>query len=337
MQHWFDELARTMASGVSRRQAFGRLAALLGGAAFASITPTIALADDDHDRGPCADFCRGLPDDQLDRCNDQATHAKGACYDCGPKGNNKGLCGKACCANGGDCLNGHCVSCPTGKGLQCLQTCPSGQTLQCGTGCGATGALCPAGSSCCAGVCANTNSDAKHCGVCGNDCSQSAGGHACVNGACGCVSSTDCPTGEVCLAGACSAPSCGGVGQACCASGTPCPSGCCDPQTNKCVAGCGQSPSGTSALAATAVATLRRIVRRVRLVAAIKRARTSASQTSAASATAAVVAEAAAAVPASLVPALQLVGQTAAFALTAPPVRAATFASPPYWAAPAVV
>ena len=71
MDHWLDDMARAMAGGVSRRKAIGRLAALFGGAALATIPALQTVADDDGDHGDhndhrCDDFCKQLPDDQRD-------------------------------------------------------------------------------------------------------------------------------------------------------------------------------------------------------------------------------------------------------------------------------
>jgi hypothetical protein len=262
MDHWLDDLARAMAGGVSRRRALGRVAALFGGAALATVLPAAASADSDDNRaGPCDEFCERLPRDLRDRCRDEAKHGHGLCYDCGPLGDNKGICGKVCCPTGQDCLNGTCVGCATGQSLVCSPHCSQGQALQCVAVCGASGAPCPPGTTCCGASCTDTTGDANNCGACGTKCGpgQTCSAGRCTGGAAGCTSSAQCPAGQVCCAGACvplnTATNCGACGISCatgqhCVNGacvcdaTSCPNGCCDPQTGACLTSCSSCNSG---------------------------------------------------------------------------------------------
>jgi hypothetical protein len=230
----FDELSRNLAAATSRRAAVKVLGAGLIAALAGGLTAAATRADDGHDHDdhdPCDVFCAQLPDEQRDSCRKAAEQSQGPCYDCGPKGNNHGLCAGLCCQNHGDCLNGHCLACSTGQNAQCAPVCSSGQSAQCapvctspqtlqcvapctpkttcptgacGTisdGCGGTltcSGTCSSGQKCCAGVCA---------GCCAaSDCPAPSGGGmpTCTSGRCG----GSCPSGRVLLANNSCAESC---------------------------------------------------------------------------------------------------------------------------------
>ncbi len=198
----------------------------------------------------------------------------GTCANLQTDPNNCGSCGAACtagqvcdagaCCTPATCPAGQCGSfvdgcggtldcgCATGQvcreGTCCtLATCQPGQCGSPSDGCG--GILhcggCGAGETCCAGECANLESDPKHCGTCGNAC-PAGPEQGCCNGECaelcyevgfGC-----CPTGKSCCGSVCcpdgdccDGAECCEAGQTCCDSSC-CPTGdccggveCCDP------------------------------------------------------------------------------------------------------------
>jgi len=122
----------------------------------------------------------------------------------------------AVCATGYKCEVGVCV--PAVCGTE--QPCPEGYACQGAAGCkqvsgGCNGQTCPAGQACSFGACSDPCAGV----TCGEGAVCASG--ACVGGAC---YFTGCPTGELCLEGACQADPCGGVN---CPSGTFCRQGFC--------------------------------------------------------------------------------------------------------------
>jgi hypothetical protein len=91
----------------------------------------------------------------------------------------------------------------------------------------------PAGLPCCAGQCANLQSDVNNCGACGQRCSanQVCAGGSCVSATAACGSVT-CTGGDICCSGACVHPyndrtNCGGCGVTCRFNGASCLVGTC--------------------------------------------------------------------------------------------------------------
>src|SRR5262249_32970967 len=125
MQNRFDEFARALAEGMSRRQALRQLA---GGAAGALLTG-LSLGKAWGAGGSntvCAQWCASIyPEGPLrDQCVSQAAQCKNGnaaacaaslCYQCGPAApaTHGALCGTSpnlvCCASGQVCLNGVCA------------------------------------------------------------------------------------------------------------------------------------------------------------------------------------------------------------------------------------
>lgn len=185
----FDELARDLAQGLSRREALRRLGVGLGTAALAAtgVIPAWAAKPGGSGGGP------GCPAGQV-KC-------KGKCVNTQTDAGNCGACGTVCPA-GQTCSNGHC--------------CPAGQTY-CGgacmnlsadvNNCGACGHICPGGNpngspicqngtcgftcyspyyiTCGSSSCVNVLTDASNCGACGHVCPPVANGlPQCFQGRC---------------------------------------------------------------------------------------------------------------------------------------------------------
>jgi hypothetical protein len=87
---------------------------------------------------------------------------------------------------GSDGCGGSCGAC--GSGRQCC----SGECIPAGQCCNGS---CGGGLTCCAGICADLATNPAHCGACGRSCRS----FACLNGACTCSGTTDCPATCVCI------------------------------------------------------------------------------------------------------------------------------------------
>jgi hypothetical protein len=211
----FDELAKDLAQGVSRREVLWRAAGGLMGAMLASVGMQRAWGDPN----PCATFCRGLPSFQRRNCNN-------ACKQCG--GNTQNVCPSldsekvACCSQGTGCCSGACTTLGTNQNCSgCGNVCTGGSscvngTCQCPTDqrfcpggttcCAITRACCDGGvccgldESCCGGKCVNTQTSTSNCGLCGKSCNP---GETCVAGACRCGSNPGCSAGQDCISGIC--------------------------------------------------------------------------------------------------------------------------------------
>lgn len=169
---------------------------------------------------------------------------------------NCGVCAKVCAGNNGTvaCTSGTClVSTCTSGYADCNSTGDDGceTSLQVPATCGSCNDACASGQLCdasgptpvcaldcgsqtlCGATCANTQTDAQHCGGCGNACTGPNASHACDSGQCAIAScasgflscdgsaSTGCETNVLT-----SSAHCGACGQSC--SGT-CVGGACNP------------------------------------------------------------------------------------------------------------
>ena len=103
MGELFDELAKALASGVSRREALKRFAAGILGGIFATKAASPEVAEARRKRKvpkACKKFCKGFSTSELERqCRQDAKKKTGACFQCGPKApdDSQVLCGDVCC------------------------------------------------------------------------------------------------------------------------------------------------------------------------------------------------------------------------------------------------
>jgi hypothetical protein len=196
----FDQLARAMAIGSSRR----RLLRFVGGGVFGTVfaaRQSVAEAAVSCNGETClfGEICcaQGCTSSTGDECGCNAV-ACGECQRCNGTHCVAVLNGSTCSDDGNPCTDDVCASgtcthpakadstaCGDGQvciGGTCCSTgtcCPSGTTL-CGTNCvnlrtdesncGACGAACAPGKKCCNGQCLDTGRDEHNCGRCGHRC-----------------------------------------------------------------------------------------------------------------------------------------------------------------------
>jgi len=79
MEHWVDDLARTLAGGMSRRTLLRRLGVGLAVGPFTALLPTAAWA---QRTDACRDFCQDLSGDARRRCQSDAARGGGICQAC---------------------------------------------------------------------------------------------------------------------------------------------------------------------------------------------------------------------------------------------------------------
>ena len=141
MEHWFDDLARSIAGGLSRRAALRRIGVGIAGGLLGSFLGGQAWAQPQRVCQPGEAACgpRCCPAGQA-CCGGRCTRLDSV--------QNCGACGVSCGA-GATCQGGRCVgSAPAVQGA-----CPPGQ-VQCPTGC------------------VDTSTDPLNCGSCGAVCGQ---------------------------------------------------------------------------------------------------------------------------------------------------------------------
>ena len=172
-QEQFDELAKWLASGVSRRDALRRVGGILAGAALASLLPRrTQAATPDRGNDECAHFCNMVypPGRERGRCKSEAAKGEGPCYACGGPREDPAQC-EGCL---GEYICGSVVPPPCGVGAggeDCLCTRSAEGRVRCGDNisCGITppcatsveceallgpGAFCQThGTGCCGPVC----------------------------------------------------------------------------------------------------------------------------------------------------------------------------------------
>jgi Stigma-specific protein, Stig1 len=257
----FDDLARSLANGISRR---GLLKVIAGAAASAVFVrwPTGRAAGQDSGVScplrlgqSCTDAsgCGGDACPTYDCCG-------GVCVDLATDPANCGTCGTTC--DTGNCVENTC--CPAGAILcgdacvdptadtnncgGCGVVCPPGQpclagvcgcappAVACGNGCvditsdpnncASCGVACDSGQPCCNAVCIAIATDRTNCGACGNVCPDSA--PTCCGGAC--TDTTSDPAncgacGTTCGDRTCSGGACAGASPTATATAPACPAG----------------------------------------------------------------------------------------------------------------
>ena len=210
----FDDLSRTLATGVSRRKALmGFAASLMGALGYRGTAARAAQAQ-------CGNTsCRNNPGKCAPGCvccvygnGNSRCHPPGTCT------------GTVTCPPGkvADPVRG-CVDPCTGPG-SCPQPAPSSCQVAtcsagglCGVGPAGDNAACGAGQACCGGIC-TTLGTVSNCATCGNACSTNqicSGICTCPNEVC---NGACCAVSQVCIGGACSPRA--GDGQACDTTGT---------------------------------------------------------------------------------------------------------------------
>jgi hypothetical protein len=186
MENRFDELAKSLAGSVSRREALVRLGAGLAGVVLASLGARPVEA---QGNSACDNFCDSIfTGSDAGHCTSDAAHGEGICYQCGP----------AAPAGHPDFCNVAGIG-PT----CCTSTAPN----------------------CCSGKCVTLSSDVNNCGMCGMGCSgpTNGNGHAvCNQGTCDIVCDNGFnKSGSMCVAACLSFGSTCGSGSPCC-SGLAC-------------------------------------------------------------------------------------------------------------------
>jgi hypothetical protein len=226
MESRFDEVAKALAEGVSRREALRRLSLGLTSAFLASVG--LARGSWAAPRADCRSRCDGLRGRDKNQC-------MGVCQSCSSASCVSGSAGSmTCCGSAGQvCCRGACVPLGTTQDCSfCGDTC--GANLICTNG----SCQCPQGLANCNGGCVDTATDPQNCGGCGKTCSPPYYGAlmVCVNGVCGL---STCPTGQLLCSGVCvpsDANNCGRCGNICTAPSSVClpdPNGsvnCCNAQ-----------------------------------------------------------------------------------------------------------
>jgi hypothetical protein len=199
----WDELTKSLAESVPRRESLRRFGALLAGAALGSLGLDSAWAGK---ADPCKSFCRCSKKAQQNQC-------LAACRACnGQTGRLAGTCGSHVC-------------CPTAA---CRGVCSD---LLSNPNCGACGQDCRTyGQTCCGGTCVDLLDDFDNCGACDARCDYPGPYEegACVMGACiyACVAGAlDC--GGVCTPVYSDPHNCGACGNVCPASAPYCSDGTC--------------------------------------------------------------------------------------------------------------
>jgi hypothetical protein len=146
MNHYFDDLARTLASGLSRRQAMWRIGGILAGTALGALGVGSRARADTHAK--CKAFC--------EQCKGaERHHCEKTCLACSSTSQMCGSCstGFTCCSAGETCVSGTCVSagsCTDGikDGLETDVDCGGPVCAPC-----ASGKHCLVGTDCISGTC----------------------------------------------------------------------------------------------------------------------------------------------------------------------------------------
>jgi hypothetical protein len=225
VEHRFDDLAKALAGGVSRREVLRRLGGGLAGALLASLG--IGRAWSQSSGFSCDDFCtkQGLTGSALSTCRRQCRACVGeggtvcsasssggvtccaqpnpACCGTGCCTSPKACCNDICCETGTRCCGGKC--CPdTDDCLNGEICCPPGFACGGAICCGSRAPICCPGGSGVPPSC--VPNDVSNCGTCGNQCR---GSEICCPGP-SAAASACCPAERCC------------PGWGCCPAGTHC-------------------------------------------------------------------------------------------------------------------
>src|SRR5262249_21147849 len=135
MESRFDEFAKALAGGISRREALRRIGGAGAGAMLASLGLAKAWG---QGNSQCAQVCGAMypPGPLRGQCTRDAALGRGICYECGPAAPPSAqalfcqmVAGPVCCNSGQGCSNGQCVAvtdcfaevpCPGSSTVGCL-------------------------------------------------------------------------------------------------------------------------------------------------------------------------------------------------------------------------
>ncbi len=181
MTHHWDELSKTLAEPLPRRESLRRLGVVLTGAVLSPLGLDSAFAGNPD---PCKAFCKCRNKRQQDQC-------LAACRACNK--NTSRLCGSCgnyvCCGSGRTCCGGYCADLAADVlncgacGFMCdppgpyeFGACIDGECTY----------VCATGAVDCNGTCTFLGSDLANCGVCGHVCEPPGSNEfaACVDGRC---------------------------------------------------------------------------------------------------------------------------------------------------------
>jgi hypothetical protein len=189
--HHFDEMAKALAGGLSRRQALRKVGGSLAGALLASMGLGKAWGATAKN---CADYCKNHVGISPGNGNAYGQCVSN-CSNCLLGGGHP--CGASGCCTGGDMCNQHMV---------CVSPCdPVGDFCSEDSDC-CSGGCCRASDGSADSTCADLSSDPANCGACGNACRP---GTVCASGMCyGGTCRGACPAGSFCIdsSGTCNSP-----------------------------------------------------------------------------------------------------------------------------------
>jgi hypothetical protein len=203
MNTLFDELSKSLAESVPRRESLRLLGGFFAGSMLSTLGMGTAWAGG---KDPCAAFCKCPNKTQQTKCLAACTACKGNTSRIG------GICGSHVCCSVASC-HGVCSD------------------LKADPNCGACGNNCRAlGQTCCGDHCADLATDIFNCGRCGAACPASGPNEyvACVSGTC----VYNCVSGAIKCNGICTSVSvdpnnCGACGNVCSGSTPFCTGGTC--------------------------------------------------------------------------------------------------------------
>lgn len=116
----FDELAKTLGHGLTRRESLRRIGGGLVGIVVGSLVGRAFAGGGNSD---CAHFCQDTfpPGPDRGNCISQAAHGAGPCFECGPAAppGHGQICGQVCCNANEICTDGQCVPLPGNTLLVC--------------------------------------------------------------------------------------------------------------------------------------------------------------------------------------------------------------------------
>lgn len=172
MSHSWDELSKSLAEPVPRRESMRRLGAYLTGAVLAPFGTALAGPPRRALKDPCPTFCKCRNSKQQNAC-------LAACRAC--EGDTRRICGSCgsyvCCGSGQTCCVNTCANLSSDiyNCGACGKVCPPAgpyEVVSCSGG--RCTYRCVDGAVRCGGACTFVGSDPRNCGGCGKVCPSSA-------------------------------------------------------------------------------------------------------------------------------------------------------------------